>query len=75
MPFLLVLLFIVVPIAELAVIIQVGGLIGFWPLNEGTGNVAQDLSQFASHGRIHGNPVWVRSVTKPLLEPSVIEDM
>jgi UPF0716 protein FxsA len=31
MPFLLVLLFIVVPIAELAVIIQVGGLIGFWP--------------------------------------------
>ena len=31
MRFLLVLLFIVVPIAELAVIIQVGGLIGFWP--------------------------------------------
>ncbi len=31
MPFLLVLLFIVVPIAELALIIQVGGLIGFWP--------------------------------------------
>lgn len=31
MPFLLVLLFIAVPIAELAVIIQVGELIGFWP--------------------------------------------
>jgi UPF0716 protein FxsA len=30
MPLLLVLLFIVVPIAELAVIIQVGSLIGFW---------------------------------------------
>ena len=31
MPLLLILLFIVVPIAELAVIIQVGGLIGLWP--------------------------------------------
>jgi UPF0716 protein FxsA len=31
MPFLLVLLFIVVPIAELYVIIQVGQLIGLWP--------------------------------------------
>jgi UPF0716 protein FxsA len=31
MPFLLILLFIVVPIAELAVIIQVGGWLGFWP--------------------------------------------
>jgi len=31
MPFLLILLFIVVPIAELAVIIQVGEWLGFWP--------------------------------------------
>src|SRR5215213_8749547 len=31
MPFLLILLFIVVPIAELAVIIQIGEWLGFWP--------------------------------------------
>jgi UPF0716 protein FxsA len=31
MPLLLIVLFIVVPIAELAVIIEVGSLIGFWP--------------------------------------------
>ena len=30
------------------------GLIGYWPLNEGSGTIAHDLSQNANHGKIQG---------------------
>jgi photosystem II stability/assembly factor-like uncharacterized protein len=36
------------------------GLVGYWPFNEGSGNVVNDLSGNNNHGTIHG-PTWVGS--------------
>lgn len=30
------------------------GLVGYWPLNEGTGSVVKDRTDNANHGKIHG---------------------
>ena len=38
------------------------GLIGYWPMNEGSGNVVRDLSPQQNHGVINGNPSWNNSV-------------
>jgi hypothetical protein len=34
------------------------GLVGYWPLNEGSGTIAHDLSGNGNHGEIHG-ATWV----------------
>ena len=34
------------------------GLVGYWPLNEGSGTVANDKSPNANHGTIEGGAVW-----------------
>ncbi|MEH2425091.1 MAG: LamG-like jellyroll fold domain-containing protein [Nostoc sp.] len=34
------------------------GLVSYWPLNEGVGMIAQDQTDNANHGTIHGNPSW-----------------
>lgn len=39
------------------------GLVGYWPLYEGGGNLALDLSNNNNHGTIYGNPLW--SDTEP----------
>jgi len=38
------------------------GLVGYWPLNEGAGNVAIDKSTVANHGQIKGDAVWQRQI-------------
>jgi len=37
------------------------GLIGYWPFNEGTGNIAFDLSTNNNDGTLHGLVMWVAS--------------
>lgn len=37
------------------------GLVGYWPLAEGEGNVAFDKTPNAQHGTIHGNATWQES--------------
>jgi cyanobactin cluster PatC/TenC/TruC protein len=34
------------------------GLVGYWPLNEGSGPIARDQTPNAYNGIIHGNPSW-----------------
>ena len=34
------------------------GLVSYWPLNEGSGNIAYDKTSNANHGTIHGNLIW-----------------
>ena len=34
------------------------GLVGYWPLNEGSGTVANDKSPNANHGTIEGGATW-----------------
>ncbi|NET60261.1 MAG: Dyp-type peroxidase [Symploca sp. SIO2E6] len=34
------------------------GLVGYWPLEEGKGNIVQDLTKNANYGLIHGNATW-----------------
>lgn len=36
-----------------------GGLVGWWKLNDGSGQTAADSSGNNLHGKIAGNPVWV----------------
>mgnify|MGYP000671570531 FL=1 len=38
------------------------GLVGYWPLNEGAGNVVTDKSTAANHGQIKGDAVWQRQI-------------
>lgn len=35
------------------------GLIGYWPMNEGAGTKAEDMSGNGSHGNFSGSPAWV----------------
>ncbi|MEX2312353.1 MAG: LamG-like jellyroll fold domain-containing protein, partial [Rhodospirillales bacterium] len=37
------------------------GLVGYWPLSEGNGNIVRDLSHNAADGDIHGGVNWVDS--------------
>ena len=37
------------------------GLVGYWPLDEGTGTTAADLSSSGKNGLIHSTPSWVTS--------------
>nr|AXN93585.1 ORF2 [Cylindrospermum alatosporum CCALA 994] len=37
------------------------GLVGYWPLNEGTGTTVQDKTKNANHGTISGNATWVQA--------------
>ncbi|MGB3268248.1 MAG: hypothetical protein WBA89_30370, partial [Microcoleus sp.] len=39
-------------------------LVGYWPLNEGSGTMVYDKSSHANHGIIHGNAVWSISPLK-----------
>jgi hypothetical protein len=34
-------------------------LLGYWPLNEGTGTTAIDYSSFSNHGTLTGDIVWI----------------
>lgn len=34
------------------------GLVGYWPLNDGEGAIAEDRTDNGNHGTIHGNPSW-----------------
>ena len=34
------------------------GLVGYWPLNDGEGAIAEDRTENGNHGTIHGNPSW-----------------
>ncbi|MBD2554866.1 LamG domain-containing protein [Limnothrix sp. FACHB-708] len=33
-------------------------LLGYWPLNEGSGDVINDKSTAANHGTLQGSPIW-----------------
>ncbi|MDE2144749.1 MAG: hypothetical protein KGJ01_02170, partial [Patescibacteria group bacterium] len=35
------------------------GLVGYWPLNEGSGSTAKDESGWGNDGTINGSPAWV----------------
>ena len=39
-------------------------LVGYWPLNEGSGTMVYDKSSHANHGIIHGDAVWSISPLK-----------
>lgn len=42
-------------------------LLGYWPLNEGSGDVIHDKSTAANHGTLYGSPIW-KSATLELPE-------
>lgn len=51
------------------------GLVGYWPLNDGSGTIAQDKTSNANHGTIHGNPTWeVSTLSLADATPSPSED-
>lgn len=52
---------------------NVHGLVGWWNFNEGEGEVVHDVGPNKLHGRIVGHPLWVTSVSKPVLDPSNAE--
>jgi hypothetical protein len=35
------------------------GLVGYWPLDEGTGGQARDHSKYHNDGAMLGSPVWI----------------
>ena len=37
------------------------GLIGYWPFNEGTGNIAFDKTSNNNNGTLYGGAMWVNS--------------
>lgn len=43
------------------------GLIGYWPMNEGKGDVVLDLSTHKHHARVQGAPRWVSVESRPLI--------
>jgi len=49
------------------------GLVGWWNFNEGSGNQVHDIGPNGLHGYTYGQPTWVVSVSKPVLDPSNIE--
>eukprot|EP01112_Ceratiomyxa_fruticulosa_P011722 TRINITY_DN3202_c0_g1_i2.p1 TRINITY_DN3202_c0_g1~~TRINITY_DN3202_c0_g1_i2.p1 ORF type:complete len:418 (-),score=62.16 TRINITY_DN3202_c0_g1_i2:65-1318(-) len=49
------------------------GLVGWWNFNEGEGDVVHDCSENENHGRFVGSPIWVQSLSKPLMDPSDVE--
>jgi len=49
------------------------GLVGYWGFNEGSGSIVNDASSFGNHGSLYGNPTWIKSITKPLNDPSNVE--
>jgi hypothetical protein len=38
------------------------GLVGYWPMNEGSGTIAYDYSGAAAHGTLTNGPLWSRDV-------------
>jgi len=49
------------------------GLVGYWGFNEGQGNIVKDISPNHNNGYIVGNAPWLKSLTKPLNDPSNVE--
>ncbi len=43
-------------------------LVGYWPLNEGTGSLSRDHSGFGSDGVLQGNAAWVSGVDGSALD-------
>jgi len=43
------------------------GLSGYWPFDEGEGNIAHDISVHKNHGKIHGSPSFVPIDAKEML--------
>ena len=50
------------------------GLVGYWPLNEGSGAIAKDRTTNANHGTIKGNPSWQPSTLSLDATPSQPEN-
>lgn len=48
-------------------------LVAWWNFNEGSGNQVHDVGPNKIHGYIVGQPVWVASVSKPVLDVSNVE--
>jgi len=48
------------------------GLIGYWPLDEGTGTTARDLSPNPHHGTFAGAAVWELTFDQMLKRPSPV---
>ena len=43
------------------------GLVGYWPMNEGQGDVVHDMSTHKHHGRVQSAPQWVPVESRPLI--------
>ena len=50
------------------------GLLGYWPLDEGTGTTTADKSDVKSNGTIYGDPAWVEGVFGEALEFDGVDD-
>jgi len=48
-------------------------LIAWWNFNEGKGDIIHDVGPNGLHGRTTGHPLWVVSVSKPVLDPSTAD--
>ena len=46
------------------------GLVGYWPLNEGMGNIAYDRTASKNHGYISSNAEWTQLSPDRVMEPS-----
>lgn len=52
---------------------DVDGLVGWWPFNEGSGEIVHDVGPNEINGKIVGSPTWIVSVSKPVLDPSTAD--
>ena len=39
--------------------VNLDGLVGYWPMDEGSGTIAADMSIFGNDGVLNGNPEWI----------------
>ncbi|HUU15811.1 MAG TPA: LamG domain-containing protein [Sedimentisphaerales bacterium] len=46
-------------VLSLAAGIANADMVGYWKFDEGSGNIAYDLSNYTNHGTINGDPKWV----------------
>lgn len=46
---------------SLSVNAETAGLVGYWPLDEGSGRVAEELSGKGKAGKIHGGVQWEKT--------------
>ena len=49
-------------------------LVGWWKLDETSGTVATDSSDYSHHGTIHGNPEWVSGIMRGAIELDGVGD-